>query len=497
MWQGMGKLRAFSMLMSSLVVVSISASMDHALLQITKTGNLVKPTKVSEAPKPASKKTTSAKKPLTKTVAKTKINGKTGTEKVSGPGSTAELTEGGYRQLLALKKNQNQEMEVFIRRVAKNMSMEIVDDARLHGVVPFYSGVKAKQSLSKLQIEIVNSKGSPCEAWVVEEAKKMPKNWTGFTAPLNEDGYITVARKHNDSEMEKFIEREIVDLNYEITDVSGLLGLSPFHSCAKGARSFDSLQKELLVLAATPGTWLRLKGTTGTPQKPGPHSADTTLQREEFAKDMAAKRDEYNANLTKEQSKKQTSADTKKTKNASKEIRSFVLQDMQPVGTANSESCSSTFQEMSGEDVSDMDISGENEHDLDAKCCSACSANAKCDFWVRESETSGTVICWLKASKTGDGPLQNANRRGGWNKVKLLQDAGTKLSGSGTLGAKEGPSGVMMQHDAKKKLSGLSGRAMLDSEAYKQKLKQETSMMKEKRDAYDWRVELQKILDEA
>mmetsp|Transcript_18859 Transcript_18859/g.35159 ORF Transcript_18859/g.35159 Transcript_18859/m.35159 type:complete len:320 (-) Transcript_18859:139-1098(-) len=185
------------------------------------------------------------------------------------------------------------------------------------------------------------------------------------------------------------------------------------------------------------------------------------------------------------------------------DFQSLVLQDdtgaqqQEALSTASDHACAATFQEMSGEDVSDMDISGENEYDLDAKCCSACSANAKCDFWVRESESSGTVICWLKASKTGESPLQNANRRGGWNKVKLLQDASPKLSGSGTLGAKEGPSGVMMQHDAKKKLSGLSGRAMLDSEAYKQKLKQETSMMKEKRDAYDWRVELQKILDEA
>lgn len=492
MWQGMGTFHVIHLLLSALVVVSISASKDHALLQITKTGNLVVPTKVSEAPKPSSKKPKS----------ESKLHKKHVTEKVSGPGATAALNEKGYRELVHLKKNK--EMETFIRRVAKNMSMEIVDDARFQGVVPFYSGVKARQSMSKLQLEITTNKANACEAWV-QEANKHPKNWTGFTAPLNEEGYVAVARKHNDSEMEKFIEREIVDLNYEITDVSGLLGLSPFHSCAKGSRSFDSLQKELLVLAATPGKWLRLKGSAGKKKSPGPqpHSADTTLKREEFARDMAAKRKKYEAQFNKDdQSEDHTSAHTKKKMKHMKGIQSFLLHGSQSIETVvETVACSATFQEMAGEDVADLDITGENDRDLDAKCCSACSANAKCDFWVRESETSGTAICWLKASKEGDSSLQNPGRRGGWSRVKLLKAALTNLSGYRTIGAREGQSGAMMQHDAQHshhaETQKLSGRALLDSQAYQQKVEQEASMMKKKRESYDWRVELQSILDEA
>lgn len=176
-------------------------------------------------------------------------------------------------------------------------------------MVPFYSGVKSKQSFFKLKEEIMRNKDNVCEGWVSD--KTPPSNWTGFTAPLNEEGYIAIARKHNDSHMEKFIERTIVDLNYEITDVSGLLGLSPFHSCAKGTKHFVDLQKELMTLGSRPGQWLRLKGSSsGKKSKEAAtgHSADKTLQREKFEKEMKAKREKYNADLAAQKEKQKTAA---------------------------------------------------------------------------------------------------------------------------------------------------------------------------------------------
>jgi len=69
------------------------------------------------------------------------------------PGTSAALTEDGYQRVARLKSDE--EMESFIRRLINSMSLKVVKDDGLSGVVPWYSGTQETQDLVRLQDEIV------------------------------------------------------------------------------------------------------------------------------------------------------------------------------------------------------------------------------------------------------------------------------------------------------------------------------------------------------
>lgn len=65
---------------------------------------------------------------------------------------TVSLSEDGYKEIARLQDTR--EMAEFITRVAEDLGFEIQDDGGLMGVVPYYNGKKALQSLKALKQEL-------------------------------------------------------------------------------------------------------------------------------------------------------------------------------------------------------------------------------------------------------------------------------------------------------------------------------------------------------
>ncbi len=84
--------------------------------------------------------------------------------------------------------------------------------------------------------------------------------------------------------------------------------------------------------------------------------------------------------------------------------------------------CTSSFSEMAGTDVALATVSGSTDAALDEACCSQCTSNAQCKFWVRESGSSGNKNCWLK--KDAGAQSTKDNRRGGYRQAMILAHVG-------------------------------------------------------------------------
>jgi hypothetical protein len=76
----------------------------------------------------------------------------------ASPGMTAPLSETGY-QFVTLPRS-NVEMKHFIRRLAEFKGLAILDEAKLSGLVPYYSGVTSIQDFNSLVGELSTA------AWV-------------------------------------------------------------------------------------------------------------------------------------------------------------------------------------------------------------------------------------------------------------------------------------------------------------------------------------------
>jgi hypothetical protein len=73
------------------------------------------------------------------------------------------LNEGGYKEIAALKNQR--EMTAFVKRVAKYLGYKITSEWKLNGVVPYYSGKKAKQSFKALKAELVKTAMKGKQGW--------------------------------------------------------------------------------------------------------------------------------------------------------------------------------------------------------------------------------------------------------------------------------------------------------------------------------------------
>jgi len=69
-------------------------------------------------------------------------------------------------------------------------------------------------------------------------------NPSGAAAPLNEDGYGAVADRCCQAEMQEFIRRHMADLNLEVCEEAGMLGIVPYHSCEKGPQTFAAARQQ-------------------------------------------------------------------------------------------------------------------------------------------------------------------------------------------------------------------------------------------------------------
>jgi hypothetical protein len=65
------------------------------------------------------------------------------------------ISEDGYLDVVS--ERSNKKMEHFVKRVATSMSFRIIDEGSLKGVVPYYSGQKATQSLAAMRRELLKA----------------------------------------------------------------------------------------------------------------------------------------------------------------------------------------------------------------------------------------------------------------------------------------------------------------------------------------------------
>lgn len=100
---------------------------------------------------------------------------KTGHDESVHSAKLVPLSEEGYQSIADLK-NDN-EMKHFIERMIKSDARYIKPGSggNLEGIVPYYSGVQARQSLNLLKMELRNA------SWVFDGE--------GRTAALNDEGY--------------------------------------------------------------------------------------------------------------------------------------------------------------------------------------------------------------------------------------------------------------------------------------------------------------------
>jgi len=92
-------------------------------------------------------------------------------------------------------------------------------------------------------------------------------NSPAYAAPLNEAGYLEIAKMESTADMTVFTRRLLTSLNFEVASAAseqGLYGLVPFYSGERAMQSFASLKQELLAVGAVSTGWLAEAKPTGS-----------------------------------------------------------------------------------------------------------------------------------------------------------------------------------------------------------------------------------------
>jgi hypothetical protein len=174
---------------------------------------------------------------------------------LAGVGTSAPLTDLGYQRVADL--NSNVEMGIFTLRTIRQLGYEVVDEERFNGLIPFYSGEKDRQSFSGLKQEIKTISKDLC-AWIVEKDGQGDGETSGRNAPLTEQGYRMIARKHNPYEMEVYVHRLVQSMKMDVKSKAGLHGFVPYFDCERGAKSLTDLRAELVTSAKSPDSWVTM-----------------------------------------------------------------------------------------------------------------------------------------------------------------------------------------------------------------------------------------------
>jgi len=167
-----------------------------------------------------------------------------------GIGETALLNEDGYQKVVAVKDDV--EMKKFIERVIKKFDCEVIEESGLMGIVPWFSGTTAVQSMDLLEEALLFELLSLGKHWM---HYKNSAGVTGETAALDLNGYVVVACLQQEEEMKTFARRLCKQLGVKITDDSGFQGMIKFFSGAVGFQSLDKLKSEIQSAANAPHSW--------------------------------------------------------------------------------------------------------------------------------------------------------------------------------------------------------------------------------------------------
>jgi len=222
-------------------------------------------------------------------------------------GTHASLDEDGFDKVAALKDTQ--EMEPFVKRLAEDMlDMAPVKDAGFKGLIPFYSGEKARGSFLALQEELVKESQKtdgwlgPMHGLIQHEGQKCAdscqdalarrstcnrfcgqghlcasnsssddkdldnfvctKVVSGASQPLNEAGYSVIQKLKNTTQMSKFVRRIIDTLDLKVLNEKALRVVVPFYSGEKDKRTYETLLKEVKTAGNQTDGWLSRRGMT-------------------------------------------------------------------------------------------------------------------------------------------------------------------------------------------------------------------------------------------
>jgi len=94
----------------------------------------------------------------------------------------------------------------------------------------------------------------------IDTKEILSTNPSGAAAPLDEEGYSTVADRCCQAEMQVFIQRQVVNLGMEVCEEAGLVGIAPYHSCEAGPQTFAKLTANILADIEKRCTWVARAG---------------------------------------------------------------------------------------------------------------------------------------------------------------------------------------------------------------------------------------------
>lgn len=176
-------------------------------------------------------------------------------------GKEATLDEAGYQQTAKLCCHH--EMSLFVRREIKRQGLDVCDLSDLHGFVHWYDCPNDKKSYAEMKNEIAGVMSTPCpwlghlpacpkrdpkHCGVVAESSSSPAgSLAGDTAPLSEAGYAGVALACKNTEMEKFVRREIGRQNFHICDEGAFQGFLAWFDCKTDDQSYEKLKEGLVI----------------------------------------------------------------------------------------------------------------------------------------------------------------------------------------------------------------------------------------------------------
>jgi len=164
------------------------------------------------------------------------------------------LDEAGYQSVAELKDDE--EMKQFILRVVEDYDCKIEHDGGLMGIVPWFSGTTAVQSLEKLNESLLFAVLANGERWI---SYKNTAGVTGADVSLDLEGYVDVAIIRSAGEMETFARRVAEQMGIKVTDDGGFAGMIKYYDGSATFQSFDKLREEIRSAAASPNAWGKFK----------------------------------------------------------------------------------------------------------------------------------------------------------------------------------------------------------------------------------------------
>jgi len=260
---------------------------------------------------------------------------------LSRKGASSPLNEVGLAAVASL--HDNAEMEKFVSRVAAEMmDFEVTKKDQLSGMVPFYSGVKAKKGFDVLLNELESASksnsswlslrhralehvGEDCMAscqkagfcnWCgqgnacckkeggdnnPDECKGVITDYktdkhecvpivTGQTASMDWKGYAGIVALKNDTQMERFVRRKAAKMDMTVKSDQAMRGFVPYFSGTKGNRPFGALEVEMRRISHKPNGWLAPRGSTAPLSEAGYQtvaSLGSSLEMAEFTHRVA------------------------------------------------------------------------------------------------------------------------------------------------------------------------------------------------------------------